>query len=136
MILRRYGNSYRSVVPEFNARALTEVGFRSTGTARIGAADFADGYERRTLHELAPSAEGDVQDEAEAELLELLLAELERITDGLGPDEVAVIENDRGRDHPKTRQRTTTVVVEGENRLKFEYTLAPSLQVGIYAENG
>jgi hypothetical protein len=47
-----------------------------------------------------------------------------------------MVENGDGRDYPKTRQQTKNVIVEGENRLLFEYTVAPMLRIGVYRKKG
>lgn len=134
MILRRYGTHYRSVDAEFNSRALTEIGFRATNRLRVPIADFERRYTKQETHELAPSAAGEVQDETEALLLERLLEELNCILGTLGPDQVAVVDNGKAHDHPKTRQETDNTLAEGENRLRFRYTLAPPLRVAVYRE--
>jgi hypothetical protein len=42
-----------------------------------------------------------------------------------------VVENDQGHDWPKTKQKTTNVIVEGENRLHFNYSVAPPLRISV-----
>ena len=45
-----------------------------------------------------------------------------------------MIENEQGIDYPKTRTRTRTVVVDGENRLRFTTKVHPPLRVGVYRQ--
>ena len=73
MILRRYGNSVQSVAPNFDSRALTEIGVRRDHKISHPAEVFFATHERVHGHELAVTAEGYVQDEVE----QLLLADLE-----------------------------------------------------------
>ena len=41
------------------------------------------------------------------------------------------MENEQGHDWPKTKQKTFNVIVEGENRLRFRYTLAPPIRITV-----
>lgn len=132
MILRRYGTSFRSVEPNFESKALSEIGFRRDHEHEIPAGDFEREWERVEVHELAATDEGDVQDEAEARLLDQLLAQLRGLEEGLGDDELLVVESEQGKDWPKTRQDQKNVVVEGENRFYFHIRVEPPLRVGVY----
>jgi hypothetical protein len=76
-------------------------------------------------------AEGDVQDHTEQALLDDLASQLRAVEAGLGASEVLVVENEQGNDWPKTKQRTTNVIVEGENRLRFHYVVGPALRVTV-----
>ena len=136
MILRRYGRTLHSVEPNFNPRALTEVGFRRDGAYSLSVDEFERQFRVAVRHGLAPDAEGDVQDETEAALLDRLLAELQEIDSRLGPSEVLLVENGSGVDHPKTRQQVRNVIVDGENRLRFRYSLAPELRVVVFRKDG
>ena len=56
MIFRKYGKSYHEVVPNFDSRAMTEVGFQKTGSDAIEVGEFESKYERvegrwRTVHQ-------------------------------------------------------------------------------------
>jgi hypothetical protein len=131
MIFRRYGSSYHSVDTNFDSLALNEVAFRRNREESIPVEDFDSGFETVSSHELVAEAEGDVQDHTEQELLDRLEAGLREVEEGAGEAAVLVIENEQGNDWPKTRQKTTNVVVEGENRLRFHYTVAPPLRVTV-----
>jgi hypothetical protein len=131
MIFRRYGTSYQSVDVNFDSLALNEISFRRNREEAIPADGFDAEYEGLATHELVAEAEGDVQDETEALLLGRLEAQLEEILGALGEDEILVVENDQGHDWPKTKQKTSNVVVEGENRLHFRYSVAPPLRVTV-----
>lgn len=131
MILRRYGSKLHSVELDFDPRALTEVGFRRDGDTALDADEFSAAYEKRDERELTATADGPVQDEAEKRLLDELERRVRELLDGLEPGEVLVIENERG-DHPRTRDRKKERVVEGKNRLHFEWRIEPALRVGIY----
>lgn len=132
MILKRYGTSYQSVEPNFESKALNEIGFRRDRALAVPVAEFEDGYDRVASHELTAEAQGDVQDHTEQLLLDRLLAQLVALHGALEDAEILLVENGDGSDWPKTRQSISNVVVEGENRLHFSYTMAPALRVGVY----
>jgi hypothetical protein len=131
MILRRYGNTFHSVDVNFDSLALSEIAFRRNRETSIAADDVESSYAVVSSHELVAEADGDVQDETEQVLLDRLGAQITELLEGLTPDEVLVVENEQGRDWPKTRQRTSNVIVDGENRLHFHYTLSPPLRVSV-----
>jgi len=130
-IFRRYGSSFHSVATKFDSVALNEVAFRRDHEESFAGDDFEAQFETVSSHELTTEAEGDVQDHTERELLDKLTARLEELLGGLAAGEILVVENDQGNDWPKTRQKTSNVVVEGENRLRFHYTVAPPLRVTV-----
>ena len=132
MILKQYGTTFQSVVPNFDSKALNEVGFRRDRALSVAVEDFREQYERAAVHELEAEVEGMVQDHTEQELLNRVEAQLQELVEGLGDGQVLVLENGDGHDYPKTRQRTSNVVVQGENRLHFVYSIAPALRVGVY----
>lgn len=132
MILKRYGTSYQSVEPNFESKALNEIGFRRDRALAVPVAEFDVGYDRVASHELTAEAQGDVQDHTEQLLLDRLLAQLVALDGALVDGELLLVENGDGSDWPKTRQAISNVVVEGENRLHFRYTMAPALRVGVY----
>jgi len=131
MIFRRYGTAYQSVELNFDSLALNEIAFRRDRRESIPAEGFDDAYPIAASHELTAEAEGDVQDETEALMLERLEAKVHEIHGALGDDEILVVENDQGHDWPKTKQKTLNVIVEGENRLHFEYGMAPPLRLTV-----
>lgn len=131
MIFRRYGTTYQSVDTNFDSLALNEIAFRRNREESIPAEGFDDTHEVMSTHELTAEAEGDVQDETEGRLLEKLEAQLEALVTGLGDRELLVVENEQGHDWPKTKQRTSNVIVGGENRLHFRYVAAPPLRVTV-----
>jgi len=130
MIFRRYGTAYQSVDVNFDSLALNEIAFRRNREESVPVEEM-DGFETLATHELVAEAEGEVQDATEQAMLELLEARLSEVRGALGEGEVLVVENDQGHDWPKTRQKTSNVVVEGENRLHFHYTVAPPLRVTV-----
>jgi hypothetical protein len=136
MIFRRYGTSYQSVDLNFDSRALSEVGFRRDREQSVETDDFESTYETVASHALDAEAEGDVQDHTEQVLLDKLAGRIRELDSGLGASEVLVIENEQGNDWPKTRQRTSNVIVDGENRLRFHYTIAPPLRVAVRRKKG
>jgi len=136
MIFRRYGTSYQSVDLNFDSRALSEVGFRRDREQSVETDDFESTYETVASHALDAEAEGDVQDHTEQVLLDELAGRIRELDSGLGASEVLVIENEQGNDWPKTRQRTSNVIVDGENRLRFHYTIAPPLRVAVRRRKG
>lgn len=131
MIFRRYGTTYQSVVMDFDANALNEIAFRRDREQSIPAAEFDARYQVVETLELATDASGPVQSETEQRMLDDLGARVNEIVARLGSGEVLVVENEQGHDYPKPRQQTKNVVVEGENRLHFEYTMEPPLRVTV-----
>ena len=132
MILKRYGNRVQSVRPNFDAHAMTEVGFMRDNETVLSAEEFEAGYEKVGERELTASAEGHVQSEAEHAVLKSLETQLLAL-EGEG---VLVVENEQGQDMPKTRHTQRVLVEQGENRLHFAFEIAPSLRVGIYRKRG
>lgn len=132
MIFRKYGASYQSVETNFDSKALNEVSFRRDRVESFPVDELDARYERRSVHELVAEAEGAVQDETEQILLDRLEEQLRELEGGLESGEVLIVENEPGHDHPKTRQKISNVVEEGENRLRFHYTIAPPLRVAVH----
>jgi hypothetical protein len=130
MIFRRYGTAYQSVDLNFDSRALNEIAFRRNREESIPV-DECDALETLATHEVVAEAEGDVQDHTEDLLLQRLEAQIEELHGKLGPDEILVVENDQGHDWPKTKQGTSNVIVEGENRLRFHYSVVPPVRVTV-----
>jgi hypothetical protein len=131
MIFRRYGTAYQSVDLNFDSLALNEIAFRRNREESIPADDFDSSHPILATHEIVDEAEGDVQDQTESVLLKRLEARIEELRASLGEGEILVVENDQGHDWPKTKQKTTNVIVEGENRLHFHYGVAPALRVSV-----
>lgn len=133
MIVRRYGSKVQSVVPNFDSRAMTEIGFVRTDELVIPAAEFDAEYERLDERSLVANSEGDVKVEAEQALLDDLVGQIEELRSGLEDGMVLMVESQPGRDYPKLRDHTTVRVVGGiENRLHFTWTVDPPLRLGIY----
>ena len=133
MILKRYGNSVQSVDTNFDSKALTEIGFRRNRRWSIESDEFAAAYELIEVHELDATADGPVQDETEAVMLEDLEGKLDALPESLREGEVLLVESEQGRDYPKTRTEQKNVIVEGENRFYFYVRMAPPpLRVGRY----
>jgi hypothetical protein len=80
---------------------------------------------------LTAAAEGEVQNEAEDNLLHSLREQLLAVAQSVG-DGVLLIESEQGTDYPKTRHTQSKQVVEGANRLFFRYTVEPPLRVAVY----
>lgn len=133
MIVRRYGSKVQSVTPNFDSRAMTEIGFIRTDELVIPASEFEEAYERVDERSLVANSEGDVKVEAEQALLDDLLAQVEALRSELDEGMVLMVESQPGRDFPKLRDHTTVRVVGGiENRLHFTWTVDPPLRLGIY----
>ena len=135
MIFRRYGNAYHSVELNFDSKALNEIGFRRDKTESIPVDEF-ETFEKKTAHELVAESEGMVQDETEQVLLQRLADQLLAIDRNLGPGEILVVENDQGNDWPKTKQTTKNIIVGGENKLHFTYTMGPPLRATVWRRPG
>lgn len=131
MIAKAYGTTLHSVEPNFDSRAMNEVGFRRDNEWSMAQDEFLAAYEKVETHELTAAAEGDVQGEAEAGLLSSLRDQLLATEEAAG-DSVVVINNEQGVDYPKTRHTQTTQVVGGANRLFFRFTIEPPLRVSVY----
>ncbi|MEX0891375.1 MAG: hypothetical protein WEB88_04335 [Gemmatimonadota bacterium] len=133
MILRRYGTAYHSVEPDFNSKAMNEVGFRRDGTLSIPVEEFEEGFERRDGGEITGKSEGDVQIEAEERLLEQLLADLRALEEQVPEGGYLVVESETGKDWPRLRSTQRTTVVGHENRLHFTWGVEPPLRAAVYA---
>ena len=131
MIFRRYGTSYQSVDTNFDSKALNEIAFRRNHEQSIPEEEMSDAFVVVSSHELVAEAAGSVQNETEQLMLDRLRAELDAVVETLEGGDVLVVENEQGGDWPKTRQTTSNVIVEGENRLHFDYTVAPPLRVTV-----
>jgi hypothetical protein len=136
MLVRKYGDSYHTVDLAFDSKALNEISFRRNREQSWPAGEFEAAHRLDETFELVADAEGDVQDHTEQQLLDRLEAQIRELAAGLGEGQLLVIENEQGPGYPKTRQRTSNVLVEGENRLRFSYTIAPPLKVSRYTRGG
>jgi len=134
MIFRKYGSKVESVEPNFDSRAMNEIGFQRTNETSLATDEFEQRYTRVGGRELTAQAEGGVQDEAEKAVLAALLSQIQEMQAALKPGEVLLVESELGKDYPKTREKQRTIVVDGENRLRFERTVEPPLRIGVYAE--
>jgi hypothetical protein len=131
VIAKRYGAKVHSVQPNFDARAMNEIGFTRDHEWSMDASEFLETYEQVEAHELTAAAEGEVQGEAEDALLQSLHDQLAAVSRSAG-DGVVVVLSEQGVDYPKTRHTQTTHVVEGSNRLYFRFSVEPPLRVGVY----
>lgn len=136
MILKKYGNSFQSVVPNFNPRALTEIAFRRDHAFSVPKQEFEEAYEKVDERSITAETEGDVQDEAEQTLMEALEERVAEAEAGLDEGDVLVLESQEGEDYPKTRDRKKKVIEEGENRLYFYWWVEPPLRLGVYRKTG
>ncbi|MEM7416143.1 MAG: hypothetical protein AAF389_11640 [Gemmatimonadota bacterium] len=136
MIFKRYGTAFQSVDVNFDAKAMNEVGFRRNREESFPAEELGSRYEVIETKELVADASGDVQTETEQAMLDTLEQTLRGLLEGLPEGGIAVVENESGHDYPKPRQEIKNTVVEGENRLRFEYTIAPALRIGLYRPQG
>ncbi|HEX6134893.1 MAG TPA: hypothetical protein VFZ24_13085 [Longimicrobiales bacterium] len=132
MIAKRYGTKVQSVKPNFDARAMNEIGFQRDNEWSEPAEEFFETYEKVETHELTAAAEGDVQGAAEEKLLESLESQLLAVAKTVGDGGVLLVESEQGVDYPKTRHTQTTQVVGSENRLYFRFTVEPPLRVAVY----
>lgn len=132
MIFKKYGNSYHSVTPNFDSRAMTEVGFQKSGEQSVPTAEFDEQYELTETRELSATAEGDVQDRVEKELLESLRTQLVELERSAGDKSVLVIASEAGKDYPKSREKQTMKVVGHDNKLHFQRSIEPPLRVAVY----
>jgi hypothetical protein len=131
MIVRRFGSTVQSVEPNFDSRAMTEIGFLRTSALSIPWEDFQEEYERVDEKALTATADGNVKDEAEAALLASLREQLDAL-DAEAGDDLLLVENLAGQDYPKTRDRTSTRGYGHETRSHFAWTIDPPLKLGRY----
>lgn len=132
MILKRYGNQLHSVRPNFDARAMNEIGFQRDHEFSIPADEFEQKFTRIGENQFSGQGEGMVQQEAEEAALAQLRADLDACTGGLKDGCVVVVESEQGQNYPKMREKVSNLVIEGENKLHFERTIDPPLRIGIY----
>jgi hypothetical protein len=131
LIAKQYGTKVQSVEINFDAHAITEIGFRRDNEWSMPTEEFFASYEKLESHELTAAAEGDVQSETEESLLRGLEQQLRAVEQSVG-DGVLFIESEQDTDYPKTRHRQVTTVVEGDSRLSFQFTVEPPLKVAVY----
>jgi hypothetical protein len=130
---RLYGTTYQSVTFEFEGKALNEVGFRRDRERSLTPDELETEYELIETVHLTSEAEGNVQSETEQLLLDRLLEKGQAAAERLPEGGVAIVENERGgRDQPKPRQKISNVMVEGENKLHFQYHIDPPLRISLY----
>jgi hypothetical protein len=135
-IFRRYGTTYQSVDVNFDALALNEIGFRRNREESVPLEVFDGAFQKIQSHELIAEAEGEVQSQTEQLLLERLKVQVDQLSADLGESDVLVVENEQGHDWPKTKQKTSNVIVEGENRLRFRYSIDPPLRISVLRRPG
>jgi hypothetical protein len=132
MLLRRFGSTFHSVTASFDSRALSEISFRKNGEHSIPAEEFERSYRKLSEEAIGGEAEGSVQSAVEDQLLRQLETDvadrLSRLSDG----EILVVENEQGVDYPKVRDKKRGTIVDGENRLYFEWRVDPPLRLGHY----
>lgn len=133
MIFKQYGTSYQSVDTNFDAKAMSEIGFRRNREREMPVDDLEAGFVKSDTAEIATQADGSVQTEAEQLMLDRLDERIREMLAELPEGGILVVENQSGHDYPKPRQDIRNVIVEGENRLSFHYTMAPPLRIGVYA---
>lgn len=137
MLVRRYGKVVQSVVPNFDSRAMNEIGFQRTSDLVLEAEEFEREYERVREESLVATAEGDVKVEVEQAVLDSLVEQIDELRAGLADGMVLLVESQPGRDYPKMRDQTKVQVVGGiENRLHFTWTVDPPLRLGVYRRRG
>lgn len=132
MILKRYGNKLQTVRPNFDAHAMSEIGFSRDEEEAFTAEEFEAAWERDDIRELRATSESHVQTVAEHALLHSLEEQVLNLEQEVGTHRALVIENVQGKDMPKTHHTQRVLVEEGENRLHFEFSVDPPLRLGIY----
>jgi hypothetical protein len=132
VIAKKYGTKIHTVQPNFDARAMNEIGFTRDHDWSMDTKEFLETYEQTEAHDLTAAAEGEVQGDAEETLLRSLQDQLLAVSRGAGGDSVVLVLSEQGVDYPKTRHTQTTRVVEGANRLYFRFTIEPPLRVAVY----
>ena len=136
MILRRYGNNLQSVRPNFDSKAMTEIGFRRDHEASLSASELSDSYRLVETQDLSAQADGYVHDEVEQALLTDLESQLTALESRLEEDEVLVVDSEQGVNYPKTRTEQKNEVIQGENKIHFYVNVHPPLRIGRYRRSG
>lgn len=131
MIYKRYGSTLHSVDPNFDSRAMNEIGFQRSNQRSLTAEEFERDYQHVKTHELTAKAHGRVQTEAEQAVLAALLSQLQEIRQS-HPDAVFLVESESGKDYPKLREQVVNIIVEGENKLEFHRHIDPPLRIAVY----
>lgn len=131
MIFKKYGETLQSVDLDFDARAMTEIGFRRNREQAIPMADLESEYTLVESRELTAEASGDVQDEAEREMLGKLEASLRAFEAECGDNEFLLVLNGSD-DYPKTKDDKKSVIEGSQNRLHFHWRVEPPLRMGRY----
>lgn len=131
MILRVYGETVQSVEIRFDSKAFNEVGFRRDREASFPLVEFERDWQKIEEHEISDHGQGRVQEETHQGMLDRMRAHLDQIIEGLGEGEAVRVENTE-RDWPKTRDKQTVIVEEGENRLHFDAWVEPALRVAVW----
>ena len=132
MILRRYGHTLHSVRPNFDSKAMTEIGFRRDQERSLPVSELGEQYQLVETLDLSSQADGYVHDEVEQALLADLESQLKALEARLGDDEVLVVESEQGVDYPKTRSEQKNEVIQGENKIHFYVNVHPPLRIGRY----
>jgi len=127
MIIRRYGNRFHSVVLDFNAAAMTEVGFRRDREQEWEVGEFTDQYRMVREEEIIAEATDSVQEGAERAMLEALEQKFNAIYAALEEGQYLSVESKTGVEYPRTRYDRST---KGDH--DFTYTLDRPLRLGIW----
>jgi hypothetical protein len=130
MLVRRYGSTIQSVDPNFDAKAMTEIGFRRTSGFSMPAEEFAKAYERVGEYLISGKSDAPVQKDAEESLLSSLLDQIGVLQRGLQEGDVLLFENEVGKDFPKMREQQKGVLVDGQNRIHFFRSVDPPIRLG------
>ncbi|MEJ2539712.1 MAG: hypothetical protein P8188_07055 [Gemmatimonadota bacterium] len=128
MILRRYGSALQSVEMNFDSKALNEIGFRRDRGTSIPVDEFESEWITVETRELAPTAEGTVQDQTQQELLDAMEEEIRDWLGELDEGEAILVENEND-DYPKLRDDSKVVLERGQNRLHFFSRVEPPLRL-------
>ena len=136
MIYRRYGTALQSVETNFDARAMTEIGFRRDHKEKIPVDDFESAWEKVDERQLTATAEGPVQYEAEVQVLANLMSGLDNYLQELAAGEILVVQSQPGVDYPKLREARDDVLVDGQNKFYFRWSVDPPLRVARYRKKG
>lgn len=136
MIYKKYGTALHSVETNFDARAMTEIGFRRDHKESIPVDEFRAKWVKVDERALTADSEGSVQHEAEVLVLDRLEAALSEYNSALEEDEILLVESEAGVDYPKLREARDDVLVEGKNAFHFRWSVDPALRIGRYRKRG
>jgi hypothetical protein len=130
MLVRRYGSTIQTVEPNFDAKAMTEIGFRRIDGFHMPVDDFEKEYQRIGEYLISGKSDAATQKDAEESLLAELLQQIGVLQRGLADGDVLLFENEPGKDFPRLHEQQKGVLVDGQNKIHFFWHVDPPIRLG------